>query len=127
MPVPASDTIASDIGHGALGVRYGLRPFRDLLGETVGQRHLWVELRPKKVLATWTSVGAGVYSKAVAEPYDVVGVQTLTEVLTRVDDQTSAGAGKFFYDGVTLYIHLTGGADPAASRRSRSTGSSRTR
>ena len=103
MPVPASDAIASDIGHGELGVRYGLRPFRDLLSETVGQRHLWVELRPKKLLATWTSEGSGIYSKAVAETFDgvtldVVGVQTLTETLARVET-TSPVAGKFYYSG----------------------------
>lgn len=122
MPVPASDAIASDVGHGAYGVRYRLRPFRDLLSETVGQRHLWVELRPKKLFATWTSEGSGVYSKAVAETFDgitlpVVGVKTLTETLLAVESQArcTAGAGTFYYSGATLYIHLTGGANPSGT------------
>jgi len=120
VPVPASDAIASDVGHGALGVRYGLRPFRDLLSETVGQRHLWVELRPKKLLATWTSEGGGVYSKAVSETFDgvvldVVGVQTLTETLARVESQALAVAGCFYYSGATLYIHLTADANPSGT------------
>ncbi len=125
MPVPASDAIASDVGHGALGIRSGLRPFRDLLSETVGQRHLWVELRPKKVLAIWTSEGSGVYSKAVAETFDgvvldVVGVQTLTETLTRADKPPGTGgtglaAGLYQYDGATLYIHLTADANPSGT------------
>lgn len=121
MPVPASDAIASDVGHGALGVRYDLRPFRDLLSETVGQRHLWVELRPRKVFATWTSEGSGVYSKAVSETWDgivldVVGVQTLTETLTRVAAGAAVAAGQFAYgtDG-TLWIHLTGDANPSGT------------
>jgi len=120
VPVPASDAIASDVGHGALGVRYGLRPFRDLLGETVGQRHLWVELRPKKLLTSWTSEGGGLYSKAVSETsdgivLDVVGVQTLTETLARVESQALAVAGRFYYSGATLYVHLTADANPSGT------------
>ena len=122
MPVPASDAIASDVGHGALGIRYGLRPFRDLLGETVGQRHLWVELRPKKLVATWTSVGGGVYSKTVAETFDgvilpVVGVKTLTETLVQiVAGEPSHPAGCFAWEADhTLYIRLTGDANPAST------------
>lgn len=116
--MPASEAIASDIGHGALGVRYGLRPFRDLLSETAGQRHLWVELRPKKVVSGWTG-GGSPYTKAVAESFDgvtldVVGVQTLTETLTRVEG-TPSSAGKFSYDGATLTIYLTGGANPSGT------------
>lgn len=120
MPVPASDAIASDVGHGALGVRYGLRPFRDLLSETVGQRHLWVELRPKRDFAVWTSEGSGLYSKAVAQTFDgvtldVVGVQTLTETLARVESISLCTAGRFYYSGATLYIHLTGDANPSGT------------
>lgn len=120
MPVPASDAIASDIGHGALGVRYGLRPFRDLLSETVGQRHLYVELRPKLLLATWTSDGGGLYHKSVAETFDgivldVAGVQTSTEQLGRVESVALCTAGHYYWTGAVLYIHLTAGADPAAT------------
>ena len=120
MPVPSSDAIASDVGHGALGVRYGLRPMRGILGETSGQRHAWVEMRPRKLLATWTSVGGGVYSKAIAETFDgvvlwVVGVRSTAEVLTGVESQGLMGAGTFFYSGTTLYVYFTGGTDPATT------------
>ena len=120
MPVPASDAIASDVGHGALGIRYGLRPFRDLLSETVGQRHLWVEMRPKKLVTAWATEGGGVWSWAVSETFDgvvldVVGVRTLTETLARVEAQALATAGKFYYSGTTLYIHLMGDAVPSAT------------
>ena len=58
--------------------------------------------------------------KAVAETFDgvvldVAGVQTLTETLARVESSALCAAGKFSYDGATLYIHLTAGADPAAT------------
>lgn len=120
MPVPASEAIASDVGHGALGARSGLRPFRDLLSETVGQRHLWVELRPKKLLTTWIAEGGGVFRKAVAEVFDgvvldVVGVQTLTETLVRVESQALLTAGHFYYSGATLYVYLTGGVAPSTT------------
>ena len=124
MPVPASEAIASDVGHGALGVRYGLRPFRDLLGETVGQRHLWVELRPKKLLTgAWTEgpvPDSRTWYKAVSETVDgvvldVVGVQTLTETLVRVETEALCTVGHYCYDGTNLYVRLTGNADPAAT------------
>ncbi len=121
MPVPASDAIASDGGHGALGVRYALRPFRDLLSETVGQRHLWVELRPKKLIAAWTSDGGGLYhaTATISELFDgvyldVVGVQTLTETLTRKVPGETVAAGTYVYAADrTLYVHLTADANPA--------------
>jgi hypothetical protein len=120
VPVPASDAVASDVGHGALGVRYGLRPMRDILGETSGQRHAWVEMRPRKLLATWTAEGGGVYSKAVAETFDgvalwVVGVRSTDEVLTSVESSGLVGAGTFFYSGTTLYVYFTGAVDPATT------------
>ena len=124
MPAPASDAIASDIGHGALGVRYGLRPFRDLLSETVGQRHLWVELRPRQVVSGWTSDGGGLYHKtaSLAGVYtldgvtlDIVGCQTLTETLSRVESAALCTAGHFYWNGGFLYIHLTADANPGST------------
>jgi hypothetical protein len=119
--MPSSVAILSDVGHGTLGVRYRLRPFRDLLSETVGQRHLWVELRPKKLLTSWSAPGGPpIYTKAVAETFDgvvldVVGVRTPTESLTRVESAALVVAGKYCYDGTTITLNLTGGADPGAT------------
>ena len=123
MPVPASDAIASDVGHGALGVRYELRPMRDLLGETSGQRHVWAELRPKKVMASgsWTSGGGGTYYyQAVGATFDgvmlpVVGVKTLTETLTQLEYGRALTVGTCAAAGDYVYVRLTGDADPAAT------------
>jgi len=123
VPVPASDAIASDVGHGALGIRYGLRPMRDLLGETSGQRHVWAEARPKKLITgAWTGPTSSTYNHALAETFDgvlldVVGVRTSSETLARVESQArcEATAGTFYWSGATLYAHLTAGADPAAT------------
>ena len=123
MPVPASDAIASDIGHGALGVRYGLRPMRELLAETSGQRHVWAELRPKKVLSSvsWTDGGGGTYYyQAVGATFDgvmlrVVGVKTLTETLTQLEYGRALTVGTWEAAGDWVYVRLTGDADPAAT------------
>lgn len=124
MPAPASDAIASDVGHGALGLRYGLRPFRDLLSETVGQRHLWVEMRPKTLVSAWTSDGGGLYhaTGGVAETFDgltlpVVGVRTLTETLVRYEAGRVLVAGTYSWSESThaLYVYLTAGASPAST------------
>jgi len=128
VPVPASDAIASDVGHGALGIRYGLRPFRDLLGETVGQRHLWVELRPKKVLPSngWTLSGS-MYYQAVGATIDgvpaaVVGVRTLTETLAHGRPETTLAAGQWAvtvpggsWASHNVWVRLTGDANPAST------------
>jgi len=128
VPVPASDAIASDVGHGALGIRYGLRPFRDLLGETVGQRHLWVELRPKKVLPSngWTLSGS-MYYQAVGTTIDgvpaaVVGVRTLTETLAHGRPETTLAAGQWAvtvpggsWASHNVWVRLTGDANPAST------------
>jgi hypothetical protein len=120
MPSPASDAIASDVGHGSPGVRSNLRPFRDLLSETAGQRHLWVEMRPKKVFASWTAAAGGVYTKAITETFDgvaldIVSVQTLSETLLRTERSSAVVAGSFYYDGTTLSIHLTADANPSGT------------
>lgn len=120
MPSPSSDAIASDIGHGALGVRYGLRPIRDLLGESAGQRHVWVELRPKKLLASggWTDQGGGNYTQTLTDSFDgvslhVVGCRTSTETLAFVDPGTGLAAGQYTWAMPLLWVHLTGGIAPS--------------
>lgn len=125
MPVPASDAIASDVGHGAPGLRDNLRPFTELLEESAGQRHLWVEARPRKLVTGWASHDTGGTSVAVApvsETFDgvrrdVVGVRTRHERLLRVDtlalcettpgtyyhDASAAPYGKAWDDGSTQW------------------------
>jgi hypothetical protein len=91
VPVPASDAIASDVGHGALGLRDNLRPLSELLGETSGQRHVWVELRLAKLITGWAFAGSGTYVAGVSlaswdgAAREVMGVKTAAETLTRVE------------------------------------------
>jgi len=119
VPSPASDAIASDVGHGTLGVRYGLRPFRDLLAETRGQRHLWVELRPRIIITgVWTLYSGSVYYIDCTHTFDgvslpIVGVQTLTETLMQVPIGASIDAGYFTYDSGHLWVHLADDSNPA--------------
>ncbi len=122
MPVPASEAIASDVGHGRLGIRWGLRPFRDLLNETVGQRHVFIELRPKKLMnsAGWTGPGgSGEYYQAVNASFDgvtnlpIVGVRTDTEVLKHMEyGQRALAAGEWTAAAQWVYIRLTGDVNP---------------
>lgn len=105
MPVPASEAIASDVGHGALGLRDNLRPLTELLGESAAQHHCWIELRPGKYLTGWVAHNAtGTYVVAVSEMRDgvirdIVSVKTPAETLRRADSLASceATAGTFFY------------------------------
>lgn len=122
MPVPASDAIASDLGHGALGLRDGLRPLSELLAETSGQRHVWVEMRLALLVTGWGLNGGAVYVAGVASASwdgvlrDVVGVKTSTETLARVETLAlcTSQQGSYYYspgsltaprwdDGVTLW------------------------
>ncbi len=121
MPVPAAESIVSDIGHGAFGGRYGLRRFSEMLGQTCGQRQLWIELRPQKLLtpANWQGPVSNAYAYTIAETWDgrildIVGVKTDTETLTRVESlaRCQAAAGRFYYNDATLYVRLTGDVDP---------------
>jgi len=91
VPVPASAAIASDVGHGALGLRDRLRPIQELLAETSGQRHVWVELRLAKVITGWAFESSGTYVASVTlaswdgTAREVIGVKTASETLTRVE------------------------------------------
>jgi len=147
VPVPASDAIASDVGHGALGLRDNLRPLQELLAETSGQRHVWVELRLAKLVIGWVFAGSGTYIASMAlaswdgAAREVIGVKTAAETLTRVETLAACLAqdGTFYvaidapltiWDGglttwdsgattwdqpPLLYVHLTNGANAAAT------------
>jgi len=130
MPVPASDAIVSDIGHGAFGLRTGLRPFSDLLSESSGQRHIWAELRPTKYLGgTWTAGSSGTYRHDLSVTHDGIAlwpisvltdqlVVTIGEPLFEMVESLSRCQGiigSFFYDVANgwLWVHPDVGADPA--------------
>lgn len=133
------------VGHGELGLRAPLRPFAELIGESFSRKDAYVDLRAAAVVsgpwaADGSAWGVGWNKSFDGVPLDVVGIKTLTEVLSR--SETLAGcrstAGTFFYDvdtalvtpplwddgvtawdggeswdtGAVLYVHLTGNVDP---------------
>ncbi len=146
-----ADPIASEIGHGAMGLRENLRPFSELKTQSVCQRHVFCSFKPGKMVTGWTQYNSGgapsaawyvVWSEVWAGILrDVVGVQTLTETLTRVESVADcvATAGTYYLDprildpesrwggaGIVwggalwptyplLFVHLTAGADPTAT------------
>jgi hypothetical protein len=132
MPVPASDAIASDVGHGEFGLRTDLRPFSDLLSESSGQRHVWAELRPTKFLGgTWTAGASGTYRHDLSITHDGQALWPVSvlsdQLVVTIDEPVFLIAeslsrcegiiGSFFYDVANgwLWIHPDVGADPADS------------
>lgn len=87
----ALDPIASDIGHGRLGLRDNLRPFTELLLESQGQKHVFVELRGSKIAGTgWQLFSGQTWNRAIRETFDglvldVVGVRIAGATLTAAD------------------------------------------
>jgi hypothetical protein len=124
MPAIASQAaIASDIGHGQLGLRSGLRTLNDLYGTSNAQKQNFVEIRLGKIYTGFSVVSGSVYKVAVSEIWDsrrldVVAVRTEAETLTRVDG--TPGAGQFSFDvdnqisgEYRLQVRLTDGTNPS--------------
>ncbi len=118
--------IASEIGHGAPGLRDCLRSFEELVSESACQKHVYVACRPRRLLTSWTADStAGVWTTDVTEAWagylrDVVRVVTASEVLVRAETIAlcRSTAGTYYYDvgtATTLYVHLTAGASPVAT------------
>lgn len=118
----ALDFIASDIGHGSLGLRDNLRPFTELVLESAGQKHVFVELRGSKLKNDgWMPLAnqPGIWTNAISEVFDgivrhVVGVRVLGAILSQMENQSGVvnTPGSYSYDGVTLIVQLPGAADP---------------
>jgi hypothetical protein len=122
--MPLLAPTASEIGHGQLGLRSGLRTFDVLTRESDCQKHAFVELRGAKLIAFWDVHSGSVYksSFAVDEVFrgrrlDVVQVRLSNETLTRVEAIADVVAGTFFFDpqagaASLLYVRLGDSSDP---------------
>jgi hypothetical protein len=104
------DPIASDVGHGAPGLRDNLRPFDELVLESQCQKDAWITLRGGKMLSGWSSdTTAGVFVIAWNEVWlgvlrDVLAVRTPAESLVRVETLALCRAteGTYFFDADQL-------------------------
>jgi hypothetical protein len=98
-----TDPIASEIGHGAPGLRDGLRPFSELLEASASQKHVWLAMRAGKMLSGWSSdTTAGCYVIPWTETWagilrDVVGVRTSSETPVRAETLTLCRATESTY------------------------------
>jgi hypothetical protein len=118
------DPIASEIGHGAPGLRDNLRVFDELVRESASQKHIAVSLQGGKLIpAPWTS-SAGAYYAALATTYggqtrDVVGCKTATVTLVRAETLTLCRAtnNTYWWDetNARVYVRLGAGTDPTGT------------
>lgn len=126
----------TEVGHGVLGMRSGLRVFNDLQLESISSKDAYVEIEGAVLLGdsdqlafddalgelalgadaaefTWLYAWDESFDDEVL---DVTGVAVLAEVLARAQSEAhcAATAGTFHHDAGSGYIrvHLTGGADP---------------
>jgi len=100
----------SDVGHGVLGVRSNLRPFAELVIQTASEKHVLVEVRPRRVVTSWSLYQTGTYASPLLLGYegftlDVVAVRSdLDTGLTRAESlaDCAATAGTYYYDRTTI-------------------------
>jgi hypothetical protein len=95
--------VASDIGHGQLGARGGLRTLDTLARQSRFQKHAGTEIRGSKLVASWAGPSSSIYSATVDEehdgrPLDVVSVVAGGGALARVESQALVVAGTFYFD-----------------------------
>lgn len=121
----AKDPIASDIGHGQMGLRSGLRLLTTLIQESDSQKHAFAELRGSKLLvpASWSVHAGSVYKISVDEVFngrrlDVIGLRRAAETLTRVETLAGVIAGTYYFDADAsaasfLYARLSDSSSPA--------------
>lgn len=117
------DPIASEVGHGAPGLRDGLRPFDELVQESASQKHVFVSMQAGKLAFGWTS-SSGAYYASLAATWggvarDVVGVRTASAALSRVETLAACRTtnDSFWWDDANglLYVRLGAGTDPTGS------------
>jgi hypothetical protein len=123
--VPAvADAIASEIGHGAPGLRDGLRPLDELVTSSSAQQQVFVQLRGGRLLFGWTAGAGGTYSASIdvtvaGVQRDVVAVKTLSAELRRV--QTAALCqttnDSYFYEpgAGAITVRYGAGTSPAGA------------
>lgn len=101
-----TDPIASEIGHGAPGLRDGLRTFGELVLASASQKHVFAQVKPARYISSWANdTTAGVYLCLFKETHagilrDVVGVRTLSETLVRAETLAlcRSTAGTYYWD-----------------------------
>ncbi len=115
MPAPAR-------GHGALGLRSGVRRFSELDALSAVTRHTYLEMYAGQIVeGAWTATGSGAYSIPYNEvfdgrPQDAVGVLVLIAgqvyTLTRVETQAlcDSTAATWFWDN-DAWVPNPGGVD----------------
>jgi hypothetical protein len=91
-----------DVGHGAPGLRDGLRPLSEFLENSGATRRPFLDLAPGLVVTNWTDRGAGIFSAPVqlvvgGELRDVVSVETSVGVLTRAETLLELSSPGLFY------------------------------
>lgn len=112
----------SRIGHGALGVRSGLRPFNEMAEQSYCERRAYADVLLGEVVDTAWQAFLSNWFTTFTRSFDgvnmeVVGVTASNgDVLTRVETepQTEGVDRTFYYKSSTgdLYICLTGNEDP---------------
>jgi hypothetical protein len=96
----------SNVGHGVLGFRGGLRDYIDLIQDAQVAKHMAFELRPSLQVTRWALFSGTTYSANVDKTYgsvkrDVVGVRTNdVPALTRVETLAlcQATANSYYYE-----------------------------
>ena len=121
--MPPLSATASDIGHGRLGLRSGLRTFRALVKESVSAKHAFVDLFGGKFITGWSVHSGSVYKATVNEVFrgrrlDVAMVRTPSAMLTRVEAIADVVAGTFYFDADSavpspVYLRLPDSSNPA--------------
>lgn len=114
---------ASQIGHGATGLRSNLRSFNELAEQSYCQRVAFADLGlGKQLQGAWSGDASVAWSQSVTETFDGVAMEmvslstALGDTLTRVERQADviATSNSYTYDvesGV-VYVKLTGDVDP---------------
>ena len=89
---------------GALGLRSGLKAYRDLVEDSSWSKRLLVELYPGKAVPAWTLSSGAVYVAPVDVSHDGVRLDVakvssvLDAELTRNRVSTTLAAGEYYYD-----------------------------
>lgn len=121
------------VGHGALGLRDRIRPFRDLMLDNGGSRRCYLDLKPAKVITGWVLDSGTVYKTTISAASltyagvtrAIVGLESLIlpRLLTRVERLADVKPGAWFWDDSSLtpggtadlYLELPDSSDPSGT------------
>lgn len=113
------------VGHGTLGLRSGLRSFRELTEQSYCGRRAYLDLPVGRLVdaTTWALSAGAMYLAPVSATQDgvtlvVVAVETLTgDHLAAVESSAmcQGTAGSYYHDGTSLYVRLSDDANPSGT------------